>query len=537
MDVEQQITKSYEGLVKVEFFTADEDIKWQEKAEKAALREIIQARNDGFDLNDILILTRKTAEASRIARYLLDNGISALSEEALLVTSSPKVQLIISTLKYLKNNEDQLAIAEFNHFYNNIFGIKPDEFTSNPSYLNTLNRLITRPVYEIIEEIVIKLEIPDEGDIYLQQLFDICFLQTKKGNATLLLFINWWQEELANSNSKEMTIALPGGEEAIKVMTIHKAKGLEFPIVMMPYTDSSMAPKAGSIFWAIPLPKIYNNWGSLPLGFANNLAKTKFSEVYYEEYFKNSLEALNLLYVAFTRAVERLYLFSNSKSNGTSSGGLIFSIFDSLDFKFSNYYNKEAQTFTLGEAQPKESSKSKEVITSEHLKASNSALSNKLAIDQGKSRLFLSYSSEKSNKVKEGIALHKAMSMIENKQSVGPVLKKLESEQIISSELAISLKAKIILLFDKIPQLNDWFGDKYEVLNERKILAKGDVLIPDRVMIKDKKAIVIDYKREQKDPKHHKQIKNYGELLLRMGYQNVEMYLIYIDDHSLVEVK
>ena len=536
MDVEQQITKSIEGFVKVEFFASEDDIKWQDKAEKAVLTEIRNADNDGFALNDILILTRKTDEASRIARFLLDNGINALSEEALLVTSSYKVQLLISTLKYLKNNNDLLAIAEFNHFYEKVFRKEKVEITIVPEYLNLLNNLQARPVYEIVEEIIIKLEIHDAGDIYLQQLIDICFLQTKKGNATIALFMNWWLEELANNNSKELTISLPGGEKAIKVMTIHKAKGLEYPIVMMPYADSAMSPMTNGIFWGNPLPEEYKTWGSLPLGFVKNLANTKFKEVYFDEYFKNSLESLNLLYVAFTRAVERLYLFSNTKSKDTSSGGLIASVFNSSDFKFSSNFDNENQIFILGEPNAKESKKSKNVLKSRPLKASNSALSDKLAINQGNSRLFLSYNSEKSTKVKEGIALHKAMSLIEDIQSIPLVLKRLESEQIISPSMAVSLNEKISLLFDKIPQLKDWFSGGYEVLNERKILTQGEVFIPDRVMIKEEKAIIIDYKREKKDPKHHKQIKNYGDLLQKMGYRPIAMYLIYIDDQTMVEV-
>ena len=96
---------------------------------------------------------------------------------------------------------------------------------------------------------------------------------------------------------------------------------------------------------------------------------------------------------------------------------------------------------------------------------------------------------------------------------------------------------KIKSLFVEIPQMNGWFGGDYEVLNEREIIVNGDISIPDRVMIKNNKAIIIDYKREQKDVKHQNQIKNYGKLLTKMGYEEIEMFLIYTDDQQLVEVK
>jgi CRISPR/Cas system-associated exonuclease Cas4 (RecB family) len=96
---------------------------------------------------------------------------------------------------------------------------------------------------------------------------------------------------------------------------------------------------------------------------------------------------------------------------------------------------------------------------------------------------------------------------------------------------------KIKSLFNEIPQLEEWFSGNYEVLNEREIIAKGQVHIPDRVMIKNNDATIIDYKRDKQDPKHHHQIKEYAELLEKMGYQDIRMYLIYTNDHLLVEVK
>ena len=170
-------------------------------------------------------------------------------------------------------------------------------------------------------------------------------------------------------------------------------------------------------------------------------------------------------------------------------------------------------------------------------KSSSSALSNKLVVDQQQSKLFLSFQSEKSSKVKEGIVLHKAMSLITDINSIDIVLDKLEIEQDVDAKMKTVVSQKIKSLFVEIPQMNDWFNGDYEVLNEREIIVNGDISIPDRVMIKNNKAIIIDYKREQKDVKHQNQIKNYGKLLTKMGYEEIEMFLIYTDDQTLVEVK
>jgi ATP-dependent exoDNAse (exonuclease V) beta subunit len=536
-DVAQKSTKKFEGYVQINFFNSDGDEKWREKAAQATISEIKNATADGFSLSDILILTRKRSEASQIANTLLNEGFSAISEEALMVTSSSKVQLLISALRYIKDKKDVLAIAEFNFFYSKVFGVIEERLTEVGDKLNNTTVLITRPIYEIIEELILLFKIPDNGDIYLQQLLDIALTQTKKGNATVTTFLSWWQEEADNENSREMAITLPGSEDAIKVKTIHKAKGLEYPVVILPFVDSSMAPMTNSILWAKPLPEAYKAWGSLPLRFNKSLVDTSFSSAYYDEYFKTALEALNLLYVAFTRAVERLYIFTNIDAKSTKTSGLLTQVLNNPAFDYCANFNNETQTFVLGELQKKVSTPSKKHVLSLPQKSSSSALSTKLVVDQQQSKLFLSFKSEKSNKVKEGLALHQAMSLISDYNSIDAVLTKLEIQHVINTEMRAIVAQKIKLLFMTIPQLKEWFSGDYEVLNERKILARGDVSIPDRVMTKDSKTIIIDYKREQKDAKHHNQIKNYGELLTDMGYQNIEMYLIYTDDQTLVEVK
>ena len=536
-DVEQKSTKDFEGYVKVQLFDSEEDETWDAKAIKAAISEVNNAKADGYLLSDILILTRKRAEASQIANILLNEGLSAISEEALMVTSSSKVQLLISALRYIKNRNDVLAITEFNYFSAKVFQTNADNLTQVAGSLTSITVLSKRPVYEIIEELILQLKIPDEGDIYLQQLLDIALLQTKKGNASVTTFLEWWQEEASNSNSREMAITLPGSEDAIKIMTIHKAKGLEYPVVILPLIDSSMAPRTNDIIWAKPLPEVYESWGSLPLSFNKGLTETSFDNSYYDEYFKTALEALNLLYVAFTRAAERLFVFSNIDSAETKTGNLITQVLENPDFAFRKNYDTEKQTFLLGKLDKKASKKSKKHVPSFLQQSSSSALSNKLIVDQQQSKLFLSFQSEKSSKVKEGIVLHKAMSLISDINSVDIVLGKLEIEQEVDAKMKTVVSQKIKSLFVEIPQMNDWFGGDYEVLNEREIIVNGDISIPDRVMIKNNKAIIIDYKREQKDVKHQNQIKNYGKLLTKMGYEEIKMFLIYTDDQTLVEVK
>jgi ATP-dependent helicase/nuclease subunit A len=535
-DVEQKSTKDFAGLVKLQFLKSGEENAWVDQAIEASIIEINSATADGYALSDILILTRKRSEASKIANALLNEGLAAISEEALSVTTSVKVKLLISALKYMRNNDDILAITEFNFFSAKMFSTKLQDLTSITAVLTSTSDLSIHPIYEIIEELILLLKIPDNGDIYLQQFLDLALNQSRRGNATINTFLSWWLEEAANENSREMDITLSGSEDAIKIMTIHKAKGLEYPVVILPFVDNTLAPMTNSILWAKPLPEVYQDWGSLPLGFTKSLLETKFSKAYYEEYFKTALESLNLLYVAFTRAVERLYIYSNLESKGAKTGNLLVQVLKDAKFPFYENYSEQSNVFTLGETEKKITTNSKKLLPSRPQIWSSSALSDKLVIDQQQSKLFLSFKSDKSVKVREGIALHQAMAMLDDDNSIDVTLTKLETQQIIDAQLKNTIDKKIKLLFEKIPAMKEWFSGDYEVLNERQILAKGEIAIPDRVMLKDNKAVILDYKREQKDLKHHHQIKKYGTLLAEMGYEDIKCYLIYTDDQTLVEV-
>jgi len=537
LDVVQQSTKEFDGMVKLQFFESEEDNKWDEKAIRATIIEIENALGSGYSFSDILILTRKRAEASQVTNELLELGISAISEEALMITSSAKVQLIINALKYINNEKDLLAIAKFNFFYAQVFKVQSKNLTEPTEKLVETAGLKSRPIYEIIEELILLLSIVDEGDIYLQQLLDIALHQTSKNSATLSLFLKWWDEESANENARGMAISLPGGEDAIKVMTIHKAKGLEYPIVILPLIDSAMAPMANSILWAKPLPEAYENWGSLPLPFTKNLLETSFKHAYSDEYFRTALEALNLLYVAFTRAKERLIIFSNNDSKPPKTGSLLAQVLDNVEFTFKAKFNQEKTRFLLGEPREKATTTTLKKLPSKLQKRSSSSLSDKLVVNQKQTKLFLSFKSEKSSQVKEGLALHKAMSIISDYNTIEHVLDQLELEQLVDGKMKVELEKKIKNLFEEIPELKEWFSSDYEVLNERKIISHGEISIPDRVMINDKKAIIIDYKRQQRDASHHIQIKKYAKLLLVLGFEKVEMYLIYTTDGIMVEVK
>jgi ATP-dependent helicase/nuclease subunit A len=532
-DVTQHHFQKYDGYVEAKFFENNDDSSWKDQSREETKLAIENAIRDGYRYSDILLLTRKKDESKDIANALLTEGIPALSETALRITSSAKVQLLISAIKYYVNKSNSLALAEFNAFAFEVFKQKTALYTDESSLISGLSKLRHTSTFELLEELILSFNLENEIDIYIQKLLDLALDQSLRGNSSPIDFLSWWSEQ-EDSQSDEFSITTPESDDAVLVLTIHKAKGLEKPVVIIPFADDEIKPKS-DVFWAKPLPDRMKTWGSLPVRFSEDLSKTGFKEAYYKHYFDSALEALNLLYVAFTRPKERLYVFSPESASARSSATLIKKVFEDQNFELSAKYDQNTKRFVYGNQAPSEHEE-KEVGQSELLHVPSSAIPEGLVVDHSKSQLFLTVHSEKSEKVREGIILHKVLSLIKSQEDLGPVLEQLTTERLINQNQVPVIRSKLALMFKNIPELTTWFSDAYEVINERQIFAKREVLIPDRVMVKNNAAIIVDYKREKKSQQHINQIKSYGKVLAEMGYDPIALYLLYIDDQNLIEV-
>ena len=536
-EVKQNTHQTAKGYVHFQFFENNEEHKWQHYAIEQTLFWIDKCQKDGFDFSDMLILTRRNAEAREIAHNLILQNIPTISDEALSVDSSSNVKLLLSTLKFLSNEQDAVAVAEFNFYRSGNKQDNLEQLNSIPVELSALLPRRNKPLYELVEELIIYFGLNTEADIYIQRFLDICLGQVQKGNSTLNEFLDWWQEMNERNSSSELAIGLPANNNAVRVMTVHKAKGLEKPVVIIPLADSPMPPKANSIFWAKPLPDHYEKWGSLPLSFNKLLAETSFSQVYEQEVYDQGLESLNLLYVAFTRAASRLIVFANERSNAGNTGYLIKQTLSNPEFVYSNIFDEAQGLFTLGDpGLDAENTSSEESTAIIQDSAATSPLSDRIAMDDRPSKLFMAYKTEQTEKIREGILLHLALSRIQRKVEIATVLRHIQLEQTLTDEIVAMLQQKITRLFESIPEMEEWFGGTWQVINERKIYHEGHTNIPDRVMLKDNKALIIDYKREKQDQGHHTQVNRYAGLLSQIGYEIVGKYLIYIDDTQLVEV-
>ena len=533
-DVEQEKSSLNKGYVHIQFFEDEKEEKWHNPAMTETLQWINKCHGKGFAFSDMLILMRTNKEAREMAAFLLDSEIPTISDEALSVDHSQQVQRLLATLKYLHADQDLIAIAEYNYYS----GQPVEELNSVPDDLASLQELKSKPVYEIAEDCIIRFGMNKKADIYLQRFLDICLSVGQKGVNTISEFLTWWDEEKQKNGSSELSIGLPENNNAVRLMTVHKAKGLEKPVVFIPFADFNLSPKSNSIFWAAPLPETYETWGSLPLSINDSLRKTQFSAIYQHEKFRQSLEALNLLYVAFTRAADCLFIFSKNGSGKTFSGQLIQQVLRHADFPFASSFDEETLQFTFGEFD-KTSLKPKEPELGVHKQKNlpTSLPSEKLKIDDSPSKLFMEFRNEKSNKIREGLLLHEILSKLSSRKDLDMVLNKVKMEQSLSEKQVAFFKSKIETLFAELPEFEAWFDGSWEVINERPIFTDGSSYVPDRVLLKDSQAIVIDYKREKHSEAYENQIRNYGSLLTKMGYQVRGLYLVYINEQRVEAVE
>jgi len=323
------------GLVRFQFFPwADEnDIDWKNNALLQIPGMVEELQDQKYDLKDVAILVRTRAEGRAVVDHLLNypsakgNGsyrYDVISSESLYLENSSVTRFLIATLKYIYKPDDfiqRVHMAYEYHRYihrdnttlNSLFAIsssknRDEEFRElfPVEFFEQVPQLRKLPVYQLMENLIriFGLDQFEEERAYLQGFLDAVFDFTKTENDDILSFLSWWEVL-----GRERTVIVSEDQDAIRVMTIHMAKGLQFKAVLVPFCDWGMDNLQGwdSILWS------HNHKGApfekvpyLPLNYNSKLKSTLFFKDYYEELIKSYLDNLNILYVAFTRAEEVL---------------------------------------------------------------------------------------------------------------------------------------------------------------------------------------------------------------------------------------
>ncbi len=513
-----------------------------DKERQKAVKEIIEELQEkNYPLKNICILTRGNKEGASVATYLLQNGIPVVSADSLKLSASPSVRILISFLKLMSNKNNKLALSEFfaayaqikqdeSLFYslfdvakekeNPLIWFKENIFNSlpDPKQLETLS------VYEIVVAVARHLLINYQENLFFRFFLD--FIYDKKNVCHGLEdFLLLWEEKKSG-----LSIVLPDGLDAVQVMTAHKAKGLKFGTVIADLYNFNNKFTKDDLWVELDIPEL-NNFSRGLLNISSALDKVGMGEIYNYEKSKTFLDFFNLIYVAFTRPVDALYILSYKKKKGDKFFGLLKEF-----LKRKSIWSDEKLQYDFGKFTELSSAvkQQKEVFTDTESKIPSDLWYNHLIIAPVESRKMESLTADYPRLY--GEVIHEILSEINTIDDVENVvnlyLLKGLVDKVEIPDLIIKIKKTI-----EHPDIAAYYQKGLHIKNESEIFDfnTNKIFRPDRIVIINNKLVIIDYKTGEKRKEHYKQLENYATIFLDMGYDKIEKKLVYLNQDIYVE--
>jgi ATP-dependent exoDNAse (exonuclease V) beta subunit len=543
----QKVNSKTGGYVNISFLpetteSEEEVIDKTEKYVQATLDTINQVLEKGFEYKDIVILTRKRGQGIAVANYLTEQGVPLLSSETLMIQNATEVRFIIHVLKYLKNSADIDAKAHFLHYLalhaqDNLpvhdFIAKGKELVLETEFEHWLlqfnldlsfQNLRKKSLYEAVEIMVSKFLNPKlRTSSYVQYFLDIVLERDIRNQAGVADFLDFWDK-----SADKFSIPSPEGTNAVRIMTIHKSKGLEFPVVIMPFAEEDYSRKPKDKLWlnaeeaTVGLPKVLIDNSSAVEGFGEDAL-----EIYIVKKQEELLDNINVLYVALTRAEEQLYIISSK--NRSSKGEFPK---NNMCAFFINYliaqgdYKEDVLEYQMGSSK-KLSLDNKHEDRSKIIPSVNEVLPPKnIKIAQRESVMW---GTQQQEAIEYGNVIHEILSFVNTENDVDlAIFKALENGLITPTQKEVVFQT--ILQIVEHPALINHFASEHSVLNEQTIIQKeGKIIKPDRMAITpDQKVYLLDYKTGVANSKYIEQLNDYQNAIEEMGYIVVEKVIVYI---------
>lgn len=533
---------------------------------------IAQLQDKGYNPGDIAILVRKKSEGKEVVNTLLEykrtsqthHRFDVISEESLYLSNATAVKCIINSLYYLihpgeaffKNilvhefirylKDQPVAGQDLHKFFEKPQANSPGLFENlMPEQLISQQELLRQmPLFELIEELIAILGLNNHQHSYpfLESFQDMVNDYTQKHSSSINSFLEWWEE-----TGKNKTIGLSEEQDAIRILTVHKAKGLEFKTVIIPFCNWKLDNEA-NIIWCRPQQAPFNNLDLVPVKYNNTMKNSYFADDYYEEKMKSFVDNLNLLYVAFTRAEKNLFVFGELPGRNTNDIKNVSHLLlhglqssqpedDTHTISLNNHFNNEDNTFQFGILEHEKTEKTDGQSWFEPDTYPSKSVTQKLKLRRyGKE--YFSFEKEPAYKhLNFGTLMHEAFKNIFTPKDVDKAVSVLLINGLITNDEQETLKQNIRQAIND-ERVKDWFSEKWNIITETEILLpSGKRVKPDRVLIRDDHAIVIDYKfGEQENKAYNRQLNFYIKQLQRMGYKNTEGYIWYVSLEKIVEV-
>ncbi len=509
-------------------FTNNQLLKW-----------VQQCIADGYKPHEICVLGRKKRDCNQYANFLKSRGYQIVSSDSLLVNSDQFVQLTICYCKWKVNRFDFQRAMQFAYFYFEILE-KKDAFetygacfwTDSDSKVYFSEQLFFensrlnadfldasfQNIYSLLVDFLMLVGLDSIENTYLQQLLDLAYQFDMSNGPDLMEFINYYEK-----NRSKFSVQLSENEQAIQIMTAHKSKGLEFPVVIIPSFNFFNEG---------------NNNDSFLMEINDHIIETKMSKFEAaipaiqqeaeKEDAAQKMDAINLLYVAFTRPQDRLYALN---LKGSRNG-----FYDKFNTILTNLFPEttmEDGIFHLKFGQAPEIRHHLQKNTTDYSPQSirNFLWFPEVSIQSAKEQEEDSLTTEQ----RIGKQFHFIMEKSHSKETAFSALK----TGLLKGEIEQDFEETLTQL------LEEAFGNKFLVelfeggkhLNERTLIFDSKTrLRPDKLIVSDRQTVVIDFKTGEKSTKHEKQVQGYMNVLSQIGMSNIKGYLYYSGGSGLVEI-
>ncbi len=536
--------KKNEGMVEISFIEAE-----KEEQEELNLEEIKskieECKADGFKLKDISILVGKNKAGTKVSNYLIENGYEVLTSESLLIAEDPDVKLVSNFLRYIQNNQDNKAKVEvIKYFFEN------DTYSPTLLKYQSKNNKVTHLLLnELLKDINPSFNIER---LYEMSLYDMAetlsreFIpKNEKPNAFLIEFLNLIHSYSSRVNdlksfndyflskSDKLSLDTPDAD-AITIMTVHKSKGLQFPVVISAFTNWNFYVGTNRAnVWV----DFQGKYPELPFGIIKlkkEVEATAYKHLYQEDYENIKLDKFNMLYVTLTRAEQRLYVICDRKVQ-KGRGEFMDNIINSFIFQVcETHQDFKDNKLIVGERKKKMQTEDEGEQIEEITSMTSTNWRAKINISKQYQELWGEKST--SGKIAYGNLIHNILARVNSKKDIEQSVEDFVEQGMISNNEIEFYKSEIKEILE-IKGVQDWFLPDNKVANEREIISKdGNLYRPDKVIMMKDKTIVLDYKTGEKRKSYAKQLENYGQLLSDMNYPGIEKYLLFTKERELVKL-
>lgn len=511
------------------------------------ISRIEELQSRGYSAGDIAVLVRTGADGVRIADMLLAHkqanpnspySYDVVTQEALLINSSSAVSFVLACFRLSVSSVSALQRVVYNRFSG-----RPFESDIPGDELDFLTRLRLMPPEEAFEAVVMRFGLNKcQNDVaYLQAFHEQLLAFTRNSVSDIQLFIDWWDE-----NGGNVSVNIPKSDSAITISTIHKSKGLEYKVVIIPYCNWELNPRGRTIVWADG-GLIADGLGAIPVGFNEKMRNSLIASDYYRELVMSHIDNMNIFYVAVTRAEEELHIMmpADAKPRNDKINTLILNSLsvDNDRVGIGRMEGVVAQekgnmVYEFGERISVEtvSHKSQKFYSA----FGSYPIADRLVLKMDSMRYYPDGQNDAILSPRDyGILMHRVFEAATGSDDINRTIVDMTASGLLTADEAQQLENKVKQAF-KNPFVRSWFDGSWDVVrNENDIIMPGGAKTrrPDRVMTKNGHAVIVDYKFGlNRSAANARQIREYADALRLMGYHDISGFIWYVSLDDIEQI-